>query len=133
MCVNVPRSRVGFLGCLGKGTGRLHFHSNAVRPAAQAEDDIIVTLNHMLLFREESELLDGRRHSDGAPLANSAVPGFIRVEYVAGEEGTIAGPSSGEEWQEWEVMLSRCDVTEKEVMSTYHGCTSSRSFLLGIM
>ncbi|CAM9113621.1 unnamed protein product [Ectocarpus sp. 8 AP-2014] len=73
----------------------------------QVEDDVIVTLNHMLLFREESELLDGRRQSDGAPLANTAVPGFIRVEHAAGEEGTIAGPSSGEEWQEWEVMLSR--------------------------
>ncbi|CAM9765718.1 unnamed protein product, partial [Ectocarpus fasciculatus] len=73
----------------------------------QAEDDVIVTLNHMLLFQEESELLDGRRHSNGAPFANTAVPGFIRVEHAAGEEGTIAGPSSGEEWNEWEVMLSR--------------------------
>ncbi|CAB1108096.1 unnamed protein product [Ectocarpus sp. CCAP 1310/34] len=73
----------------------------------QVEDDVIVTLNHMLLFREESELLDSRRHSDGATLANTAVPGFIRVEHAAGEEGTVVGPSSGEEWQEWEVMLSR--------------------------
>lgn len=101
------RSWTGSFGGLGRGTGRLHFYSNSVRPAAQVEDDVIVTLNHMLLFREESELLDGRRHSDGAPLANTAVPGFIRVEHAAGEEGTIAGPSSGEEWQEWEVMLSR--------------------------
>ncbi|CAM9935415.1 unnamed protein product [Ectocarpus sp. 4 AP-2014] len=85
----------------------------------QVEDDVIVTLNHILLFREESELLDGRRHSDGATLANTAVPGFIRVEHAAGEEGTIAGPSSGEEWQEWEVMLSRLRPVKLEEAGIY--------------
>ncbi|CAM9366612.1 unnamed protein product [Ectocarpus sp. 12 AP-2014] len=85
----------------------------------QVEDDVIVTLNHMLLFREESELLDGRRHSDGATLANTAVPGFIRVEHAAGEEGTIVGPSSGEEWQEWEVMLSRLRPVKLEEAGIY--------------
>eukprot|EP00752_Nemacystus_decipiens_P002171 g2067.t1 len=74
----------------------------------QVEDDVILTLNHILIFQEESEILEKRRRPDGSLVPNTAVPGFIRIEHHQGDSGTFSGPgSSGEEWVEWEICLSR--------------------------
>eukprot|EP00903_Cladosiphon_okamuranus_P021243 g19515.t2 len=74
----------------------------------QVEDDVILTLNHIMIFQEESEILENRRRPDGTPVPNTSVPGFIRIEHLLGDAGTLSGPgSSGEEWVEWEICLSR--------------------------
>eukprot|EP00903_Cladosiphon_okamuranus_P008313 g7997.t1 len=62
----------------------------------QVEDDMIFTLNHILLYREECDFLENRKGvggSRGRP--NVLLPGFMRVE------------SDGNDWVEWEVALSR--------------------------
>ncbi|CAN0394916.1 unnamed protein product [Pylaiella littoralis] len=68
----------------------------------QVEDDMVLTLNHILLYQEESELLDNR-DSKSKPNREKLVPGFIRVE----PEPEVGGAVSGDKWVEWEIMLSR--------------------------
>eukprot|EP00904_Undaria_pinnatifida_P007118 jgi/Undpi1/3536/HiC_scaffold_16.g06908.m1 len=68
----------------------------------QVEDDMILTLNHIMIYQEESDWLEHRRGRNG-PVDYKYVPGFIRVE--PGEGQVVEG--RGEEWFEWEILLSR--------------------------
>eukprot|EP00752_Nemacystus_decipiens_P009859 g8796.t1 len=89
----------------------------------QVEDDMILTLNHILMYREESELLDNRIASASSSIQheNAFVPGFIRVEPGArkgdGEGGEVRGDD--DTWVEWEIMLSRFFPTKVAGAGTY--------------
>ncbi|CAM9558598.1 unnamed protein product [Ectocarpus fasciculatus] len=72
----------------------------------QVEDDMIVTLNHILLYQEECENLEerfGMGESYGRP--NVFVPGFLRVE-PGGMKDKEKDKGEGD-WFEWEIVLSR--------------------------
>eukprot|EP00752_Nemacystus_decipiens_P001812 g1750.t1 len=65
----------------------------------QLEDDMILTVNHILLYLQESEKLSVR--IKGTRPKYDLVPGFVRVEPEPGVKGV------GGEWYEWEIILSR--------------------------
>ncbi|CAM9880486.1 unnamed protein product [Ectocarpus sp. 12 AP-2014] len=71
----------------------------------QVEDDMIVTLNHILLYREECDNLEerlGMGGSRGRP--NVFVPGFLRVE-PGGTKDKEKDKGEGE-WFEWEIVFN---------------------------
>ncbi|CAM9585971.1 unnamed protein product [Scytosiphon promiscuus] len=81
----------------------------------QTEDDMVVTLNHFLLFQEESDHLEkrvGLRGTRGR--SNVYVPGFMRVE------------AGGDEWYEWEIVLSRFKPIKIYGAGTYMTLVPSR-------
>ncbi|CAM9164229.1 unnamed protein product [Scytosiphon promiscuus] len=83
----------------------------------QMEDDMILTVNHILRYLEESEKLSHRK--PGSPMYDF-MPGFVRVEPEPGATGV------GGEWFEWEIVLSRFRGLSVKGAGTYLGLEKSR-------
>ncbi|CAN0243234.1 unnamed protein product [Pylaiella littoralis] len=84
----------------------------------QVEDDMVLTLNHILLYLEECDVLENRTAvSLRAP--SVFVPGFIRVESGGDVEGH-------EGWFEWEIVLSRLFPINVDGAGTYMALRPSR-------
>ncbi|CBJ28048.1 hypothetical protein Esi_0089_0116 [Ectocarpus siliculosus] len=88
----------------------------------QLEDDMILTVNHILKYLEESEKLS-LRNIGTRPRAmpmHDYMPGFVRVEPEPGATGV------GGEWFEWEIILSRFRGVHVVGAGTYLGLEKSR-------
>eukprot|EP00903_Cladosiphon_okamuranus_P005409 g5397.t1 len=84
----------------------------------QLEDDMILTVNHILLYLQESDKLSNR--IEGSKPKYDFMPGFFRVEPEPGVAGV------GGEWFEWEVILSRFRGLHVVGAGTYLGLERSR-------
>ncbi|CAN0383966.1 unnamed protein product [Ectocarpus sp. 12 AP-2014] len=88
----------------------------------QLEDDMILTVNHILTYLEESEKLS-LRNIGTRPRAmpmHDFMPGFVRVEPEPGATGV------GGEWFEWEIILSRFRGVHVVGAGTYLALEKSR-------
>eukprot|EP00752_Nemacystus_decipiens_P002193 g2087.t1 len=100
-------------------------HSVGNMLSVKVEDDMMLTLNHILNYQEESELLDNRIASASKQKENNFVPGFIRVEPGTGEgsgeggEVELYGDDLSDTWVEWEIILSRFFPTKVKGAGTY--------------
>ncbi|CAM9388502.1 unnamed protein product [Choristocarpus tenellus] len=75
----------------------------------QVEDDMILTLNHILLYLEASLVLRDRDRDGGHGMKYKYMPGFIRVEPPMDSKNKygVVGSGRADVWFEWEILLSR--------------------------